>query len=375
MRPVSDAFLETLRGSHRMVARAKVVTGFPTGVNPDGEPVPILDGDVVFDASAKIRSTLDLTVPGTYWPDTPDALLAPYGNELFIERGIVVAGGSATWVSQGYFRIETPEQDEAPDGVVRVAAKDRMAGIIDARLEAPIQFLPNTSVQTVFNTLVLDVYPTATIEFDFDAAATTFPGNHVCERDRYEFLAEIVKALGKIWHWDYRGVLVVRDAPSPASPVWEVNAGRRGVLVSMGRERTREGVYNAYVAQGEAPGTDTVVRAVARDLTPSSPTRWGGPFGKVPAFFSSPFITTQGQAAAAAAAMLRRQVGLPYSVNFASVPNPALEPLDPVRLVYSPRKRAEVHVLDRITIPLTADRALTASTRDQSGLDVEVDLT
>lgn len=373
MRPVSDAFLRTLRGSHRMDARATVVSGFPTGVNPTGEVVPIESGDVQFDASAKIRSTLDLAVPGTYWPDEPTDLLNPYGNEVFVERAVVLGGGQRVWVSQGYFRIESPEQDNAPDGLVRVAAKDRMAGIIDARLEAPIQFGPNTSVASVFTTLVLDVYPTAAIEYDFDAGAVTFPGNHLAEEDRHGFLAEIVRALGKVWFWDYRGVLRVEDAPSAAVPVWEVNAGEDGVLVTLSRERTREGIYNAVVAVGEAPGGGTPVRAVARDLNLASPTRWGGPFGKVPRYYSSPFITTTEQASTAAAAMQRRVLGLPYSVTFESVPNPALEPLDPVRITYSSRKRAEVHVIEKLTIPLTADRVLTASTRDQTDLDVAVD--
>lgn len=374
MRPVSDAFLRSLRGSHRMVARATIVTGLPTGVNPIGVVVPIESGDVQYDASAKIRANLDLAIPGEYWPDTPTDTVNPYGAEVFIERGIVLAGGTPTYVSQGYYRIESVEQDEAPSGLVRIVGKDRMAGIDDARLEAPIQFGPNTSVQTVFNTLVLDVYPTATIEYDFDAAAVTFPGNHLAEEDRHGFLAAVVRALGKVWFWDYRGVLRVEDAPAPSAPVWDVDAGEGGVLVQMGRERTREGIYNAVVAHGEAPGGGTPVRAVARDVSPTSPTRWGGPFGKVPRYYSSEFITTTGQAASAAAAMLTRSLGLPYSVDFAAVPNPALEPLDPVRITYSARDRAEVHVLEKLTVPLTADQALTASTRDQTDVDVEVDV-
>jgi hypothetical protein len=373
MRPVSPEFLRSLRGSHRMCARATVVSGFPTGVNPTGTEIEIEAGDVRHDATAKIRATLDLSVAGEHWPDTPDALLNPYGAELFIERGIVLGGGAREWVSQGYYRIESPEQDDAPDGLVRIAGKDRMAGIIDARLEAPIQFGPATAVSTVFDALVLDVHPSAVIEYDFDAGAVTFPGSHIAEEDRHGFLADIVRALGKVWFWDYRGVLRVEDPPVPTSPVWEVNAGAGGVLVAMGRARSREGVYNAVVAVGEAPGSGTPVRAVARDLAPTSPTRWGGPFGKVPRYYSSPFITTAAQASTAAASMLIRSLGLPYSIDFQTVANPALEPLDPVLITYSSRKPSELHVIEKLTVPLTADQALTASTRDQTDTDVSVE--
>jgi len=371
MRPVSDAFLRALSGSHRMIARARVVTTFPTGVDPPGTVVDIESGDVRFDASAKIRGDLDVSLPGDYWPTSPDDLVTPYGNELFIERGIVLGGGRREWVSQGYYRIESVEQDDASGGLVRVTGKDRMAGIIDARLEAPIQFLPGTSVADVFDTLVRDVYPTATIEYDFDADAVSFPGNHLAEQDRWGFLDDIVRALGKTWFWDYRGVLVVKDAPALSTAAWTVSSGEGGVLVAMGRERSREGVYNAVVAQGEAPGDEEPVRAVARDTSLASPTRWGGPFGKVPRYFSSGFIVTTPQAGNAAASILARSLGLPYRVDFQTVPNPALEPLDPVDITL--RDRTERHVIDELTIPLTADRALTATTKDMTDVSIEVE--
>lgn len=348
-----------------------MVSGFPTGVTPVGTEIPIESGDVQYDASARIRANLDLSIPGEYWPDLPTDTVNPYGAEVFIERGIVLGAGQREWVSQGYYRIESVEQDDAPGDLVRVSGKDRMAGLIDARLEAPIQFPDNTSVATLFDTLVLDVYPTATIEYDFDPDAVSFPGNHFAEEDRYGFLADVVRALGKVWSWDYRGVLVVEDAPSLTAPVWQVNSGTDGVLISMGRERSRDGVYNAVVAHGETPGEGEPARAVARDVSLTSPTRWGGPFGKVPRYYGSSFIVSDEQAGTAASAILTRSLGLPYVVNFATVPNPALEPLDPVEITL--RDRVERHVIEKLTVPLTADRALTASTKDLTDVDVEVD--
>src|SRR5262249_54713756 len=111
MRPVSERFLRTVRGSHTMIARARVPgTISYIGVDPPGTETPIRAGNVVLDATADIRATLDLTTPGP-WPTTPTGLLTPYGTEVFIERGIDYGDGIREWVSQGYFRLYQVEQD------------------------------------------------------------------------------------------------------------------------------------------------------------------------------------------------------------------------------------------------------------------------
>lgn len=376
MRPVSDRFLRVVRGSHKACFRARVVTGMQVGVEPEGTDIPILDGDVEFDANADIRGTVDITTEGAQWPDATTDLIAPYGPELHISRGIEYGGGEQEWVSQGYFRIYATEQNDAPrGGPVRITARDRMSGIIDARLVEPIQFAAGASVETVFDTLVLEVYPSADIVFDFAAASTTFPAGHIAEQDRYKFLLDVVKSLGKVMFWDYEGRLQIQDAPTPSlsAVAFDVNHGENGVLVSMGRARSREGVYNAVVVTGEAAGDQPAVRAVARDLSFTSPTYWHGAFGKVPRFFSSSFITTADGAATAATALLARNLGLPYNVDFSMVPNPALEPLDVVLVSYRDDAQTELHVLEKLTIPLTAQGAMRADTRERSYEDIGVE--
>lgn len=368
MRPVSDAFLRTVRGSHTMAARARVCTTFQTGTDPTGTEVPIIAGDVVANAHSDIRATLDLTTDGTgMWPSsTGSLLLAPYGNEIFVERGIQFGNGTTEWVSLGYFRIQSPEQDEAPNGPIRVEGRDRMSGLVDGRLLAPVQFADTATYGAVVSQLVTQVYPTATIEWDDATSAATLGRSLITEDDRYGFLNDLVTSRGKIWYWDHRGVLVIRDAPSTTDPVFDVDFGQGGVLVSMSRQLTRERVYNAVVAYGEAADTAEPARATAVDNNPASPTYFSGPFGPVPRFYSSPFITNDVQAASAATSLLTRQLGLPYTVDFTAVPNPALEPWDPIRIRYTGRIPAETHIIDEITIPLVASKPMTATTREQT---------
>lgn len=371
MRPVSAAFLRTVRGSHRMVARARVLDTFQTGTTPTGTEVTIDAGDVVHDATAKVRATLDLTVTGVPFPTRASDLLAPYGNEIFIERGVAYGNGAVEMVSQGYFRIDTVEQETSPDGPVRISAQDRMQAIIDARLERPLQFTAGTRIDAVVDQLVRALYPDVVIEWPDGGGNATLARSAITDDDRYGFLDKLITAAGKIWYFDYRGVLVIKDPPDPSGSVFEVNSGKGGVLVEMSRTLSRQGVYNTVVATGEAGDATPPARAVARDDNPNSPTYWLGRFGQVPRFFASPFLATNAQAFAAARSILVTSLGLPYNVDFTAVPNPALEPLDPITITYpvtlrSGSTRAEKHVIDRITVPLVPDQAIAGTTREQT---------
>jgi hypothetical protein len=372
MRPVSPRFLNTIRGSHAMASRVRVVPAGFTGTNPGpltatGAPVDeilITTGDVKFDATADIRATVDIATMAEF-PTDASSLLAPYGNELYVERGVVYGDGSTEWVGQGYYRIYSTDQDNAPDGEVVVAGRDRMSGIIDAKREAPFSFGEGTSVSAAFDFLVGEVYPTAVIEYDFDAGATLFTTTHIVDEDRYAFLKGIADSLGKVMFFDYAGRLQLVSAPNPTVSVFSVNHGDQGVVLKVSRSLNREGAFNAFVVIGDQVGEAEPVRAASYDLNPASPTYWNGPFGKVPSKVTSTFVSTQQQAQDAADAMLARSIGVPYSVDFTAVPNSALEPLDSVTVSYSDTHRREIHIIETLTIPLDAETAMSGTTRQQ----------
>jgi len=373
MKTVTDAALNVLTAQSGFDVRATVVETFQTGTHPTGTEIDVMGGDVQLDATADIWATLDLTTNGKQmWPVNSDDLLVPYGNEVFVERAIKW-GTNTEWIPLGYFRIDTPEQKVVPDGPIRIAGSDRMAGIIDARLTAPQQFLSTATYGSVVETLITEVYADAVIEWDDTTDDSTLGRALIAEEDRYQFINDLVTSRGKIWYFDHRGILVIKDAPSvDSAAVWSVNYGENGVLVSMDRQLTRKGVFNAVVATGEAADTETPSRAVAYDNNPTSPTYYFGRFGPVPKFYSSPFLTTNAQCLAAGTAILERSLGLPYNVSFAAVPNPALEPYDVVSIKYPTtsgshrHETTETHIIDRITIPLSVVNPITAVTREQS---------
>jgi hypothetical protein len=368
VRPVSNNFLQALRGSHSRVYEAFVVEPGQTGVEPTGTAVSVLDGDVRLDLNAAIRSHVDLMLEGTgLFPDSADDSLAPYGNEIFVRIGLVFSSGSIEYVSQGYFRILDTVQSWAPDGPILINAQDRMAGILEARLLNPVQFASSRTYGSVVEELVEAVYPWATIEWDDSTDTSTLGRAMIAEEDRYTFLNDLITSLSKIWYWDHRGILVIKDAPPQDESVWDVNAGQNGVLINLGREISREGVYNAVKASGEDTGTTAPVSAVAYDNNPDSPTYYNGGFGKVPYFMASPFIKTVAQARSAAQAQLKKNLGLPYQIEFTALSNPALEPYDAVEVnMTGVPSRTETHVVESLIIPLSPDRAMAATTREQT---------
>lgn len=368
----SGALLRTLSGSHRAMFEARLLLTFQSGDEPIGDQLEIVDGHVEMDAEAEIQRTLQLTVSGrdpdswqSVWPRHSTDPMVPYGDEIFVRRGVDL-GNETLWFPLGFFRIQTLEQDDAPYGPIRIIGLDRMAGIIDSDPLEPREFAATRTVASVFSELVGEIYPDAVIVFDDDSGAATLGRKVVMEDSRYEPLVELATGLGKIMFWDGFGFLQVTTAPDESVPLWEVRAGFQGVLIKASRRITRENVYNGFVFTGEGAGNDThPARGVAVDAGPTSPTRWGGRFGKVPGFFSSPTITTDGQAQEAAREKLRLSIGAPYGVDFGAVVNPSLRPYDPVRVTQLDGNR-EIHVMQRIRIPLSAEDAMSGSTKEKT---------
>lgn len=376
MRPVTDSFLSTVRGAHKAVFRARILSPGLTGTNPgplnaDGSPtneIPILGGDVTFDTKSDVNASLSLTTQYD-WPLTATALGTPYGQEIYVERGVQYGNGTKEYVGLGYFRINSVEQQKIPAGTIRITAEDRMSNCRDSRPHTPNQFTAGTSVGAILDLVVGDAQPGGSVTsiYDFSAYTTFLTSDHILDNDRVKFINELVGAYGKISYFDYAGRFIVKTDPSlPTNPpVWTVNTGLNGVLVSMKRNINRDGVYNHVVATGEPVGDQAPVRGEAKDLAATSPTLWGGNFGKVVRFFSSAFLTTTDQCTAAATSILAQSTGLPYVVQLGTVPNPALEGWDVISVSYSDKLNPETHIVDRVTYSLSVDGAMGIDTRKQ----------
>jgi hypothetical protein len=163
---------------------------------------------------------------------------------------------------------------------------------------------------------------------------------------------------------DASNAFIIADSPNPltSSVVWDIAEGEGGTLMSAARTMSRTAVYNAVVVSGENTASNSVpVSAIAYDDEPSSPTRWGGPFGRVPKFYSSALLTTEAACLSAAESMLFDAMAPNIQTAIAASPNPALEPGDCVRLRYAGRRN--LFIVQSLSIPLTAAGSSTLTLR------------
>lgn len=359
-----------VRGSHTARFRAVLTEGFQTGSDPVGLAMRVVDGGVEYDATAEIRSTGGVTVAQD-WPNARDLRFAPYGSEVFLARGVETGAAGVLWAPMGYYRISKTSQGDSARGPLGLDLDDRMATIIDSRFIEPRQWLTGTTVGDIINEVVLEVYPDAVIVWDDDSDESQLGRSLIAEESRLEVIKTLAEGLGKIYYWDEVGRLVFRTIPSETDVIWTVNAGPNGVMVNADRSLSRDGVYNAVVVTGEGADQLNPVRAVAYNGQESSPTFFGGPFGRVPRFYSSSFITTESQAENAAVNLLRQSLGAPYDVGLSAVPNPAVRPYDVLRVVYNDGTR-EVHIVDRVSIPMDVDSPISIATRQSAIIHVGV---
>lgn len=353
MYPVSSRFLQTLATSHVMVAR---VDAFYAGqlVRAD---LPITDGSVTVDRASKSRRRLSLVIADpAYLPWGETDPLAPYGQELVVSRGIRFSDGSEEWVPLGTFRIDNPSGD-THFGPVTVSGTTMESAIIDDKVQAPVTTRGMGGCVDAITTLIRQTLPNAVV-------TNLTPGNRNpavatatwdAGSDRWDAITQIARAMSAEIYVDAQNRFVITDLPDVVngSVAWDIGDGEGGNLISSARSISRTAVYNAVVASGENTASGAApVSAVARDTSPTSPTRWGGPFGKVTKFISSALWITQGDCQNAANFELFEATAPNVETTLDTLPNPALEGSDIVRLTQSEHK--ERFLVQSLTIPLTA---------------------
>lgn len=377
MYPVSQRFLDAISSSHKVVYRARVyATPRPFGAVPyesAAPPLQVISGSVKMTSDSDIKATADLVVA----PDSWDAaevggsvwqVLLPYGNEVFLERGVDFGDRTQEWVPLGYYRIDKVEQDDAPRGPIKVSLVDRTAWLMDNRALYPYVFPRNTTHRLAFSRLVngnagagqstagygmflFDPVPITWTAYNPDQQRIT-SANAVLESSTYEFLAKIAnEAGGQLRFTDTGELLVEPIGGADGPPVYEINQGPDGNAVRLSRAVTREGVYNIVSAYSADPAVD-IGYSLAYNDDPSSPLHWQGKFGVVPRYYSSPLLTSRSQARAAARAILERYKDLPAEISADIVPNPALRPYDNVLVNGAPLR------ISSIEIPLTGDEPI-----------------
>lgn len=355
MYPVSEDFGRALRQAHAAVVQ---VDAYLDG-DLIAEDMDISDGQVSVASGSGVRRTLDLTITDRGLWSTLDVI----GVELHAWRGIRYPSGAREMVPLGIFQLDTQAMAVGPTGGIAVrSAPDRWARVQRAQFETPTASIPSAQIRSEISRLVTGAVSGLTVTTT--ATRTDTVGPVVWEQDRAGAAADLATSIGAEVFFDVDGNLVIEDAPLLGqTPVWTVDASLTGVLLGGERARDRQRTYNVVVAYPSSlTGASPYSPVIVEDDDPTSRTYVGGPFGRVPYRYTSPAMTTSGQATAAATALLNRVKAVNAQLSIDAVVHPGLDRGD-VITVLTPDGSTERHLIDSLTIPLTVAGSQQITTR------------
>jgi hypothetical protein len=344
--PVSARFLQRLTEDHTPVTEVLL---FLT----DGRVIPLehTGGSVTVDRGQAIRRTCTVTLADvSLIPRTPSDELATYGARLRISRGVDYGDGTQELVPLGVFRLDSADGDIS-EGPVNLQGKDLSAIIADDKFTAP--YRATGTIVGAITALITRSIPDAEIVSqvtDAPIGSRTFD----LEADPWAGVQEIAAAGGAECFPDADGVFQIATLPDLATtpPVWVIEATEGGAYIKANRGMSSDGVKNGWQARGENTADNVApVSYLATDDDPNSPTYWGGPFGRRPGFSSSSTLITTGQCQLAATLALAQAKAPNASGDISSLPNPALEPGDVLRVMHEDGSR-ELHQAAGFTVPL-----------------------
>ncbi len=342
--------------------------------DPSGAEIaslPIVGGSVTADARrTRLRdASLTFGAGADLSADDIYELLVTPGVSLGVSRGFALGDGSEVVAELGRFDPAEPQITEAPAGAtVSTNAYDLSARIARARWEDPYQIAAGTGLAAALTALLADRWPFVSMAIDA-ALVTDVIGAQVvfddgADSDPWADAVSLAADHGWVLYFDTAGVARLSSAPSldERLSVFTFAAGEASITTERQRSSPLESVYNGVIVSGEGSDLEVPVRGEAWDATPGSPTYYLGPFGKSPTFYSSPLITTAGQAQAAAETRLAGVLGRSENLVWSSLVHPGLEPLDVVT-VQAGDGTARAYILDALTIPLGVSDVMQSTAR------------
>lgn len=377
MYDISPEFEAALRQSHVAVTVAEV---YAQGVFQG--TLPVLDGEVTIDRGSSVRRRCTLTVPGVddLIPRTHEDWLWPVGNEIKLWRGIQFVDGSQELVPLGVFQISNPEiEDDGSNIQISLTGYDRARKISRAVFTKNYKIHKGTTYIDAIRTIIEDRMPDVVFNTPDEDDMTEDTPNILVEAgaDPWAVCETLAIACGAEIFFDAEGEVILQLEPDLSDigvqPVWSFIEGNDATFVDLGRSLDDEEAYNHFVISGQGSDNAKPVRGEAMDNDPSSPTYYKGPYGDVPYVETSQLIRTKAQADKAAAAMLRKSLGVVAKVSFNAVPNPALDGGDIVTVL---RERSGLQgrfMIQTLSTPLLSSGTQAITCRDKKAIEWEED--
>lgn len=360
MEQASTGFKDALRfGSNLYQARLTVYSGG----NPTVFIVPVSDCVITEDRNSSQRRQGNITVellptvpPPPMLPTSPASILAPFGNEIFIEVALLTDPSQTPteWIPLGLFAMATTVvEDSTIDLVVTIDVYDR-SWVISQRTFLQPYNIPAASGNFVdeIEHLLNQVWgPTPQLLFNITPTDATVPTASYNEgSDPWQAAQDMATAVGYELFFDRHGIVVGYPIPDPTmqQPVWNFTEDDLTVQgtynhpvggtpyttpVAVQVTFTRDRIYNDVIvsgtgsqnAAGAASGASAPVRAEAKDTNPASPTYVNGPVGDIPNFVQTNLATDVAVAQAMANNDLQAALSQAWQITVSTPPNPLFD--------------------------------------------------
>lgn len=370
--PASSMFKKLLKHSHTALSRAIVLQPTKDNSYVETDTLAVSQGTLTLDGRRNIWRQSNLQVAPAVTNDLSALEAITEASRLRIQRGIRFLDGTEEWVTIATLAVQSAQQTLG-QATLKVSAYDPSSVIDDYRLITPYAPIDKdgkrlTTVEAIKDLVDIALWeiPTWTVDPGIDLAVKPAEGT-VFTGSRWDAINNLAKSLSAIVHVGADGGWHLRKIQSaPYVPVEKLVTGPDGVLIGGSSSKDRREMFNAVPLRWEGPTGGGLVFVVDND--PASPTYWNGPFGRKPAPEQSvDTVTTEQQAIDAAKALLEQYKGFSATVNFQSVHNPLLEPLDVIEVQVGSLLH-EIHVIDSINYPL-AGGSMTCVTRAVQTLD------
>lgn len=318
---IRDMFL----GSHQMLTR---VIGLRE--NQSLGDIPVRDVNVFATYGTRGGRDATLLVDRNV---VNEGLLDPTTDEVIILTGIKGV------VEVPIFTGRVDAQNDTSPGSVEVPLLSRGAEAIRAEFEVPWAAKPPLISTMEMTRLIQDVNASWAVETS-RALEKPIPANLVWEYDRGGALDQIAQGASHIWQPDRVGGFTIYENPFAIGPtlaaqsVVTLRDGVDGCLAQVSAAKSREGLYNSITLVVERVNNTEPLRVTVRDADPSSPTRWGGPFGKANRVVKNQNPLDLVSATQLATRILRQSLALQRSWRITIPHMPLLDPGDVFSLWY-----------------------------------------
>lgn len=329
--PASAPLLEALNSAHDMTTTVFVMRGDTV------TQIEVVDVTCQATFGTQGGRSATLTVDRGI---LDDGWLDPLQDEVVIRTGVEGVGEIPLFVG----RVVSPVDDEA--GQVEVALWSRADELVRAGFEVPYPSTRGLPTTEQMRRIVQSVNPAWTVQADvaFDPLVLT----DVWEEDPGEALDALAKSANAIWLPNRVGGFDVSTNPytlteEPPS-VLTVRDGVDGVLVQVRHVKSRESIFNSVTVIVERTDGLAPIRVTVRDDDPTSPTYWGGPFGKQNLKVKTQTVSTRAAATLIAHRILTQSLAIARSWSITMPPGvgQVLDPGDVIGVWYRDEVTAQV---------------------------------